>query len=456
MKAQRQTLRRIGVLPQPLQPQWRVYSRSQSTKAVLPPHSLLPTKMLLRSLLVATISSHRALLTPALKVLSMIAHPRIGLLSVEKNPILRAFLKTSFYNHFCAGENNAEVSATIGRIKNMGMKGVILTYAREIGSDNSSISTPEGTSEQREKGTALDKPSSSQDPQIEAWCVGVMETVEMIGEHDFLALKFTGAGAAAADALQTGGPLPSQMMNALKAICNRAVERKARIFIDAEQQSVQDGIDQVALDLMRLFNRDGRATVYNTYQAYLKSTPTTLHAHMDCARKENFTLGVKLVRGAYINSEPRHLINDTKANTDTQYDSIAADLLKREYGAGPFPSVELFLATHNKESVLKAHGLYQARIQSGEPTVKVQYGQLLGMADEVSCRMLQIKEEGNGDESLVAPEVYKCLSWGTLGDCLSYLLRRAVENRDAVSRTTAEYVALKTEAKRRFMMYFRS
>jgi hypothetical protein len=246
------------------------------------------------------------------------------------------------------------------------------------------------------------------------------------------------------------------MTDALTEICARAMQRKVRILVDAEQQSVQPGIDRIGLDLMRHYNRGGEAIVYNTYQAYLKSTPANLLSHMRLASQKEFTLGVKLVRGAYMNSEPPHLINDTKQDTDVSFNSIAEGILQQQSGdlrterGRKFPSVDLFLATHNTDSALMAHQLHQSRTAAGVPTVSLQYGQLLGMADEVSCRLLQLKNTSSD----VGPAVYKCLSWGTLSDCLSYLLRRAVENRDAVSRTQAEYIALKAEVRRRITAYF--
>ncbi|KAG4259794.1 hypothetical protein FPRO03_12444 [Fusarium proliferatum] len=180
------------------------------------------------------------------------------------------------------------------------------------------------------------------------------------------------------------------MQDSLNAVCEKAMERKARILIDAEQQFVQPEIDDIALVLMRKYNRE-QAIVYNTYQAYLKSTPSTLLDHLHCAKDEGFTIGVKLVQGAYMNSEPRGLIHDTKQQTDESYNSIAEGLLQRRYEdltPSGFPKVDLFLATHNKQSALHAYQVQQQRADAGLPLTKVQYGQLLGMADEVSCALL--------------------------------------------------------------------
>lgn len=225
-----------------------------------------------------------------------------------------------------------------------------------------------------------------------------------------------------------------------------------RVVVDAESQHFQWGILRVTLDLMRKYNRDGYALIYNTYQAYLKSTPDTLAKHLAAAQQEGFTLGLKLVRGAYLASDERSLIHDTKEDTDNAFNGIAQGALKRTIGdfgkTTPFPSVDLFLASHNRDSVMAAHHLHRQRVEAGLPTVPVGFAQLHGMSDEVSFSLLQLK--GNDG----TPEVYKCSTWGEMSECLAYLLRRAIENRDAVLRTGDEFTALKAEFKRRVRAVF--
>jgi hypothetical protein len=240
------------------------------------------------------------------------------------------------------------------------------------------------------------------------------------------------------------------MLSALDAIATKCKVRGIQIIVDAESQHWQKGIARTTLELMRKFNRDGNAMIYNTYQAYLKDTSAVLASHMAEAEKERFTLGLKLVRGAYILSDDRSLIHDTKEDTDHAYDSIAQGALCRQIGvfgtsARPFPSVNLFLASHNRDSVLSAHALHRQRIEAGLPTVPVAYGQLHGMSDEVSFSLLAEKGEKG-----MPPEVLKCTTWGSMGECIGYLLRRAVENRDAVLRTQDELRALRKEVRRRF------
>lgn len=243
-------------------------------------------------------------------------------------------------------------------------------------------------------------------------------------------------------------------MEALHEICIKCKDRGVRVLVDAESQHFQPGIQRTTLELMRTYNRDGYASVYNSYQAYLKSTSNILTKHLAAAQQDGFTLGLKLVRGAYIASDQRSLIHDTKEDTDNAYNRIAQGALKQELGDFgtkadcPFPSVNLFLASHNKKSVVTAHRLYKSRVTAGLPTVPVRFAQLHGMSDEVSFSLLRMKD---GSET---PEVYKCSTWGGMGECLAYLLRRAIENRDAVSRTSDEYTALKAEVVRRIRGIF--
>lgn len=141
-------------------------------------------------MLIATVSSHRALLTPALSILSFFAKPRPAILDVEKNPVLHAIFKKTLYNHFCAGENVKEVKSTIQQIKDMGFKGVILTYAREVVVD-ASTEQEVGVGSQEYKGKDTKTPAMREgsDAGIQGWREGVIETASMLGEGDFLALK---------------------------------------------------------------------------------------------------------------------------------------------------------------------------------------------------------------------------------------------------------------------------
>ncbi|KAJ0167398.1 putative proline dehydrogenase, mitochondrial [Colletotrichum tanaceti] len=415
------------------------------------PLSGLSTGTLLRSLLITTISSHRLLLIPALKTLSFLARPgRPAILDVDRNPVLHAVLRKTFYDQFCTGETAAETRACVQRLKGLGFRGVILTYAKETVFDHLTQSAVE-------HGKVSGASSvGGFDADIEDWKRGTLETAAQIEEGDYLAIKLTGAGRAVTSAFAADELPPKQMQDALDEIATTCKQRGIKIIVDAESTHFQRTIDRVTLELMRRFNREGTAAVYNTYQAYLKHTPDNIANHLSEAAKDGFTLGLKLVRGAYILSDNRALIHDTKEDTDAAYNSISQGAVKRHIGefgsrdpgrsSKAFPSVDLLLASHNKESLLAALELHQERLRSDLPTVPISFGQLHGMSDEVSFSLLRA---GRPRDGLEGPSVFKCSTWGTMGECLAYLLRRAVENRDAVLRTTDEHRAVKSECWRR-------
>ncbi|KAI0791689.1 FAD-linked oxidoreductase-like protein [Abortiporus biennis] len=113
-----------------------------------------------------------------------------------------------------------------------------------------------------------------------------------------------------------GNPLSEQDIIDLKdlhedlsKICTRAQERGVKIIIDAEYSWYTPAIDAFTLALMRKFNKlpdssgntsgNVQPLIYATYQAYLRRTPEYISQSLACARAENYSLGIKLVRGAY-------------------------------------------------------------------------------------------------------------------------------------------------------------
>ncbi|EFQ33659.1 proline dehydrogenase [Colletotrichum graminicola M1.001] len=411
------------------------------------PLAVLPLRTVIRSLLTTTISSSPLLLPPSLWIMSALAHATSPLLDPDRNPLLRFVLKSTFYAQFCAGETPAEVRRTIDGLKDIGFTGVVLGYAKEVVL----------TADQTRDLAACDKGDKAEEcvrNEVIPWARGTMETVRLAQPGDFVALKFTGAGRQALYSLAERLPPSAAMADAIDSICSLAAKRGIRLLFDAEQASLQPGIDDWTLDYMRKYNNNsGQALIYGTYQAYLKSTPQTLQRHLRTAQAEGFTLGVKLVRGAYMGSDPRHLIHDTKADTDACYEGIAESLLKTQWGdvlRGGFemPPVSLVLASHNAESVRRARDICDA----GEAKIQIAFAQLQGMADELSCELVSARSPGDSSERTTkarAIETYKYLVWRSTGECMKYLLRRAHENRDAVQRTRSGRDAMWSELVRR-------
>ncbi|EGX94571.1 proline oxidase PrnD [Cordyceps militaris CM01] len=404
------------------------------------PLSVLPLAMILRSLLTTVVSSSPFLLPPSLRIMSLLANTQNPILNPDKNPLLRFFLKKTFYAQFCAGEKPAEVQATVARLKNIGFSGVILGYAKEVVLTEDQAKAVAAVDQGKE--TAADIAN-----EIDPWALGTLETVTLAEPGDYVALKFTGAGRLALYQLSQNSEPSPYLYKSIDAICALAQQRGVRLLFDAEQDALQDGIDNWTMTFARKYNTSPEtATVYGTYQTYKKKTPAVISRHLAEAKEGGFSLGVKLVRGAYLNSDPRHCFWESQEGTDACFNSIAAGVLTRQWGPmiegkGEFPDAHVVLATHNVESVRRARAICDA----GGAKSGVAFAQLQGMADEVSCELV---EAGNANRASDLP-VFKYLVWGSTGECMKYLLRRANENKDAVGRTRSGRDAMWAELVRR-------
>ena len=86
-----------------------------------------------------------------------------------------------------------------------------------------------------------------------------------------VATRFSGAGRLAFYTLSQRLPPPPAIAEQVAKICDLAVSRGVRLLFDAEQQAIQWGIDDWTLLYMDKYNTSpGRATIYGTYQAYLR------------------------------------------------------------------------------------------------------------------------------------------------------------------------------------------
>ncbi|KAG6232872.1 hypothetical protein E4U26_003862 [Claviceps purpurea] len=418
---------------------------SGNLEPIRAPLSVLPLSMILRSLATNVVSSSPFLLPPSLRIMNVLAHSTVPMFNPDKNPLLRYILKKSFYAQFCAGETPAEVQETINRLKKIGFTGVILGYAREVDLIGKEAGGAESVSG-RETQEVVNN-------EVAPWTEGTLETVRLAQPGDFVALKFTGAGSLALHQLKHRLPASPFLHQSIDSICELAHQRGVRLLFDAEHNAIQDGIDDWTMEFARKYNTSSdSATIYGTYQAYKKNAPQVLERHLAEAREGGFSLGVKLVRGAYLGSDPRECFHDTKADTDACYDGIAASVLTHQWngtlqGNGDYPAAHLVLATHNAESVQKARAICDA----GGAKADIAFAQLQGMADEISCELVEASQSARSDSSSTAPKLpaYKYLVWGTTGECMKYLLRRAHENKDAVQRTKSGRDAMWGEVVRR-------
>ena len=142
----------------------------------------LPTRLLLRSLILTSLMSCKLFLKPSLAILNVVTNSKSALLNPDRNFVLNKVLRWTVYNHFCAGTNREEVSRTVAEIKKIGYQGVILGYSKEIVQDPNEKLAHDDTG----SATYSDKCYE----MIEEWKKGTLETLRMVGPGDFLAVKY--------------------------------------------------------------------------------------------------------------------------------------------------------------------------------------------------------------------------------------------------------------------------
>lgn len=118
-------------------------------------------------------SSNPALLSLCFTILRRMLDSKSYLMGIERNPVLARLLKSTFYAQFCAGENKNEVKLNTAAAREaLGYDGIILEYALEV--------LGGGAKEILEEETMR---------EIEVWKRGMLESVEVAREGDFIGLK---------------------------------------------------------------------------------------------------------------------------------------------------------------------------------------------------------------------------------------------------------------------------
>ncbi|OUR90676.1 proline dehydrogenase [Flavobacteriales bacterium 34_180_T64] len=223
-----------------------------------------------------------------------------------------------------------------------------------------------------------------------------------------------------------------------KKVCQLAKEKDVELLIDAEESWIQDAADELCEDMMRLYNAE-KAIVYNTLQLYRWDRLDYLKKLQNQSEANGFKIGVKIVRGAYMEKERERAeefgypspICKTKQVTDDTFNETMRYILNN------LNSFSLFIGTHNEESCYLAMDLMKAsKISKNDNSVW--FGQLYGMSDHISYNL-----------AAQGYNVAKYVPFGPVKDVMPYLIRRAEENTSVAGQTSRELNLLKNERKRR-------
>ncbi|AJH14959.1 MULTISPECIES: proline dehydrogenase family protein [Myroides] len=220
--------------------------------------------------------------------------------------------------------------------------------------------------------------------------------------------------------------------------CKYAYDHGVLLLIDAEHSWMQDAADDIALDMMRKYNKE-KALIYNTAQMYRWDRLQYLKDLHAIAKAEGFHVGMKVVRGAYMEVERERAtergykspICVDKAATDVNYDAGVTYMLEN------IDSMAIFAGTHNEKSSYLIMDLMEKHNISHTDR-RLYFGQLYGMSDNISFNLA--KEKFN---------VAKYLPFGPVRDVIPYLIRRAEENTSVAGQTNRELDLIETELKRR-------
>jgi proline dehydrogenase len=225
------------------------------------------------------------------------------------------------------------------------------------------------------------------------------------------------------------------------AICEAAAEKNIGVLVDAEESWIQDPIDRLTMEMMAVFNKQ-KAVVFNTIQLYRHDRLHFLRISHQIAEAQGFVLGLKLVRGAYMEKEravaleknKQSPIQISKEATDADYDEAVRFCMDHIH------STAVIIASHNEQSnLLGAKLLDEMLLPHNHP--HVHFSQLYGMSDTITFNLA--KEGFN---------VSKYLPFGPIQDVIPYLMRRAQENTSVSGQTGRELLQLKRELARRKSM----
>lgn len=334
---------------------------------------------------------------------------------------VKGVIKSTIFTQFCGGENIEDSLETSKRLA-MGNVGTILDYSVEGQDDEASL---DATTEEIVRTIAAAK-GNPNIPFSVFKPTGIIRT-------DILELVSEGKKLTNEDSVYW-----DHARKRVRRICEAADAANVPVLVDAEDSWIQPAIDALVGEMMHRFNK-GRALVFNTVQLYRHDRLAFLQEHAEHALANGYHLGLKLVRGAYMEKERERAqekgyldpISANKAAVDKDFD----DALR--FCMDHIDHVSIVAGTHNEaSSLLLARLMAEKGLERNDS--RVYFGQLLGMSDNISFNM-----------AAAGYRVVKYVPYGPVNLVMPYLLRRAEENTSARGQTGRELGLIITERKRR-------
>jgi len=334
---------------------------------------------------------------------------------------VEALIKTTVFDHFCGGVTEKDTLPLVDKLYGKGVYS-ILDYSVE-GAEN--------------------------DETFDATLQKNLELIEFAKnrpEIPFAVFKPTGMGRFAIyEKVSSGASLSeseqaewNRIQERYDTLSKAAKEADVPLMIDAEETWMQKAADDLVAKMMKKYNTE-KPIVFNTLQLYRKDRLPYLKELHRQAKEEGFKIGMKLVRGAYMEKERERaqkmgyedpICVDKKA-TDENYDATQAYMIEN------INDMSIYSGTHNENSawylteLIKKHHL-------SKNDKRVWFGQLLGMSDHITFNLAK-----------AGYNTSKYIPFGPVKDVMPYLIRRAEENTSVAGQTNRELELLAAERKRR-------
>lgn len=334
---------------------------------------------------------------------------------------INGLVKATIFKQFVGGETIEDCEQTMNRLHDYGI-GSILDYSVE-GKHNEE-SFEHGMIEIMH---TIDRAKNN--PKI-PFCVfkttglASIDLLERVSDHTILDV--------------TDSKQWEKVTTRVHKICEHAAKNNVRIFIDAEESWIQDAIDSLADQNMEMFNKK-EAIVYNTLQFYRHDRLAFLKTSYERSKAKGYKLGIKLVRGAYMEKERERAIakgyespiQPDKTASDNDYNEALKFCIEH------LDDISICAGTHNEASSMFLVKL-MAEKQIPKNHQHIWFSQLLGMSDHISYNL-----------SKAGYNVCKYVPYGPVRDVMPYLLRRAKENTSVKGQTGRELSLIMKEKERR-------
>lgn len=341
--------------------------------------------------------------------------------ALNANLPVEGLIRATVFDHFCGGISENDCIPVVNKMFTKGVSS-ILDYSVEGKEDEAhfddalkmTLKTIEFAKENKAIPFAVFKPTG----------FGRFELYQKLGEG------------------QTLSASEVEEWNRVEArfdkVCKAAYDNNIALLIDGEESWMQDAADDLVAKMMQKYNQQ-KAIVYNTLQMYRWDRLDYLKKLHEQAKTEGFYIGMKLVRGAYMEKENdrakekgyKSPICISKQATDDNFDAAV------DYMLNNIDKMAIFAGTHNESS---SYSLMQKMEAKGiaKNDFRVWFGQLYGMSDNISYNLAN-----------AGYNVAKYLPFGPVKDVMPYLIRRAEENTSVAGQTSRELLLIKTERNRR-------